>query len=89
MGVRTKQFIVEITIPDETGVLCWDQDETGLQAFHDCIVSVLPIISLRNLVAAVNENIEYQQAFNDKEMQNEKRIVSHARKDSSIDTVIG
>jgi hypothetical protein len=32
---------------------------------------------------------KYQQTFNDKEMLNEKRIISHARKDSSIDTVIG
>jgi hypothetical protein len=32
---------------------------------------------------------KYQQAFNDKEMLNEKRIISHARKDSSIDTVLG
>jgi len=32
---------------------------------------------------------KYQQAFNDTEMINEKRIISHARNDSSIDTVIG
>ena len=32
---------------------------------------------------------KYQQAFNDEEMLNEKRIISHARKDSTIDTVLG
>jgi len=32
---------------------------------------------------------KYQQVFNDTEMINEKRIISHARNDSSIDTVIG
>lgn len=32
---------------------------------------------------------KYQQAFNDTEMINEKRIISHARNDSLIDTVIG
>ena len=32
---------------------------------------------------------KYQQAFNDTEMINEKRIISHARNDSTIDTVIG
>jgi UDP:flavonoid glycosyltransferase YjiC (YdhE family) len=32
---------------------------------------------------------KYQQAFNDKEMLNEKRIISHARKDSAIDNVLG
>ena len=32
---------------------------------------------------------KYQQAFNDTEMINEKRIISHARNDSSINTVIG
>jgi len=33
--------------------------------------------------------VKYQQAFNDKEMINEKRIISHAKKDLAIDTVIG
>ena len=32
---------------------------------------------------------KYQQTFNDKEMLNEKRIISHARKDSTIDIVLG
>ena len=32
---------------------------------------------------------KYQQAFNDIEMINEKRIISHAKNDLSIDTVIG
>ena len=32
---------------------------------------------------------KYQQAFNDEYMQNEKRIISHAKKDSSIDVVLG
>jgi hypothetical protein len=32
---------------------------------------------------------KYQQAFNDTEMINEKRIISHAKNDLSIDTVIG
>ena len=32
---------------------------------------------------------KYQQAFNDNEMLNEKRIISHARKDTTIDTVLG
>ena len=47
--MKTKRFIVEISIPEETGDLCWDQDETGLQAFHDCIVSNLPRISLQDM----------------------------------------
>ncbi len=33
--------------------------------------------------------VKYQQAFDDKEMINEKRIISHAKKDLAIDTVIG
>ena len=32
---------------------------------------------------------KYQQSFNDKEMLHEKRIISHARKDSTIDIVLG
>lgn len=32
---------------------------------------------------------KFQQAFNDKKLLNEKRIVSHARKDLSIDVVLG
>lgn len=32
---------------------------------------------------------KYQQVFNDSEMVKEKRIISHARKDSSIDVVLG
>ncbi len=32
---------------------------------------------------------KYQQVFNDSEMIEEKRIISHARKDSSIDVVLG
>lgn len=55
-----KRFLVEIEIPENTGDLCWDEDETGLQAFHDCIVSALPEINLRNIVNAQNKCIEYQ-----------------------------
>ena len=58
--MKKKRFIVEIEIPDDTGDLCWDQDVTGLQAFHDCVVSVLPQISLRDTVNAVDERVEYR-----------------------------
>ena len=58
--MQKKRFIVEIEIPDETGDLCWDQDVTGLQAFHECVVSVLPQISLREFVDAKDERIEYR-----------------------------
>jgi hypothetical protein len=55
-----KKFIVEIDIPEETGDLCWDNDETGLQAFHDCIVPALAESNLRWLVAAQGERVEFQ-----------------------------
>jgi hypothetical protein len=55
-----KQFLVEIEIPEGTGDLCWDQDETGLQAFHDCIVTQLSITNLREFVASQDEEIEYR-----------------------------
>lgn len=55
-----KRFIVEIDIPENTGDLCWDQDDTGLQAFHECIVSVLPRISLKDLASSLNETVAYK-----------------------------
>jgi len=55
-----KKFTVEIDIPENTGDLCWDQDETGLQAFHDCIVSPLAICSLNALRSAADEDESYQ-----------------------------
>ena len=57
---RRKQFLVEIEIPDDTGDLCWDQDETGLQAFHDCIAAGIRDSSLHWLCASVNERKEYR-----------------------------
>ena len=60
MSTKKKRFIVEIEIPSSTGDLCWDQDETGLQAFHDCIASVLPQVSLKWLTSSLGEGEEYQ-----------------------------
>lgn len=54
--MKKKRFIVEIEIPDNTGDLCWDLDETGWQAFHDCIEAELPVISLEALVNAQNKD---------------------------------
>ena len=59
--MKTKRFVVEIEIPDDTGDLCWDQDETGLQAFHECVVSVLSQISLSDTCDAANERVEYRE----------------------------
>ena len=56
--MKKKRFIVEIEIPDNTGDLCWDQDETGLQAFHDCVVSVLPQVSLRDTCSVAKDELE-------------------------------
>jgi hypothetical protein len=58
--MKKKQFLVEIEIPDGTGDLCWDQDETGLQAFHDCVASVLCQVSFQQLISALAERQEYQ-----------------------------
>lgn len=55
-----KRFIVEIDIPEETGDLCWDHDVTGLQAFHDCIVSVLPEINSRRLAMAHDQPMDFK-----------------------------
>ena len=45
--MKKKQFLVEIEIPENTGDLCWDTDETGLQAFHDCIICELPASNIK------------------------------------------
>jgi hypothetical protein len=55
-----KRFIVEIEVPTDTGNLCWDRDEIGLQVFHECITAVLPQISLRDRINVVDENDDYR-----------------------------
>lgn len=60
MKTNKRRFIVEIEIPEETGDLCWDHDETGLQAFHDCVVSTLPATSLDAVIDSLNEKSEYK-----------------------------
>ena len=57
---RKKQFLVEIEIPDDTGDLCWDQDETGLQAFHDCVVLAISESNLNWIARSLNEGKEFQ-----------------------------
>lgn len=56
-----KKFIVELDIPENTGDLCWDQDETGLQAFHDCIVIALEEHSMHSLERSNDKRLEFQE----------------------------
>ena len=56
-----KKFLVEIDIPENTGDLCWDQDETGLQAFHDCIVQALAVSNLTYLSMTKDSNESLKQ----------------------------
>ena len=58
-----KQFLVEIDVPENTGDLCWDEDETGIQAFHDCIVSAIPEISLKWLVIGEKSECDHFKRF--------------------------
>jgi hypothetical protein len=58
-----KRFIVEIDIPENSGDLCWDEDQTGLQAFHDCVVSVLPEVSLKWTLIAAQDDSKYNKEF--------------------------
>ena len=55
-----RKFLVEIDIPENTGDLCWDNDETGLQALHDCVVSELSVASFHALVNSLKESEDYQ-----------------------------
>ena len=58
-----KRFLVEIDVPENTGDLCWDEDETGLQAFHDCIISDIPKINLNWLIISEKSDCDHFKRF--------------------------
>ena len=48
-----KRFVIEIEVPEDSGDLVWDEDETGLNALFDCVIKPLCEINLRKYVWAL------------------------------------
>ena len=51
MEYRKKQFVVEVEIPEGCDAV-WDNDDTGLNALHDCVITPLHEINLHRLCDA-------------------------------------
>ena len=63
MNTVKKRFIVEIDVPTEGVDMTWEEDKTGLQAFHDCIASCIPEISLDRLYGALKDESKYKEEY--------------------------